>query len=291
VHVRRRAFTLVELLVTIAILAILVGLLLSAVQAARGAARRTACANNLRQIALATTLHLDARRALPAGTMLADTAQPWRGWLVALLPWLERGDVAAAVDDEYRRSRDPFDTAVHVWFTRPMPEFSCPDDGRCVEAPFAVHWGVNAGLTNYMGCLGRDSRSLDGVLFGNSRVRPAEILDGTSRTLLCGERPPSPQFDWGWWYAGVGNGAGELDHTVGTLSTDSNRYGDCGTGPWPFQPGNLRDECSTNHFWSTHPGGGHFARVDGSVRFHSYDGAAVLVPLSTRAGGESDAGE
>lgn len=284
----RRAFTLVELLVVMAVVGILLALLLPAVQAARGAARRVACANNLRQTALAATLHVDARRVLPPGTVLGDGAQPWRGWLVTLLPYLERGSVATAVDDEYLRSRDPFDVAVHAWFTKPMPEFSCPDDGRSVEAPYAERWGVHAGLTNYLGCLGRDSRSLDGVLFGNSRVRPAEILDGSSRTLLCGERPPSPRFDWGWWYAGVGNGAGELDHTVGTRSTDANRYGDCGSGPWPFQPGSLRDECATNHFWSTHPGGGHFARCDGSVRFHAYDGAAVLEPLSTRAGGERD---
>lgn len=286
---RRRAYTLVELLVAIAIIGILLALLLSAVQAARGAARRVACANNLRQTVLAATVLVDARRALPAGTLLAGTPQPWRGWLVTLLPYLERGAVAAAVDAEYRASPDPFDVVAHPWFTKPMPEFSCPDDGRCLDAPFAPNWGVNAGLTSYMGCLGSDSALRDGVLFGNSAIRLADVTDGTSRTLLCGERPPSPQFDWGWWYAGVGNGAGELDHTVGTLSHDSNKYGDCGPGPYPFQPGDLRDECSTNHFWSTHPGGGHFARVDGSVRFHTYDGAAVLVPLSTRAGAESAA--
>jgi prepilin-type processing-associated H-X9-DG protein len=153
---------------------------------------------------------------------------------------------------------------------------------------------LTAGLTSYLGSSGRDATSRDGVLYAQSATRAADVLDGLSRTLLAGERPPSTRFDLGWWYAGMGVGAGNgaLDHTVGTMSTYRSPFGRCSEPAYPFQPGSVADECSANHFWSLHPGGGgHFAFLDGAVRFFVYDAATVLVDLSTRSGGETTAAE
>ena len=292
-RVSPRAFTLVELLVVIGIVSILLALLLPAVQAARGAARRTACQNQLRQIALAAHSHVDARDRLPAGTDPGTSATPYRGWLVSLLPFLEETATANLVAAEYRASPDPFDMATHPTFSTPIALFACPEDARASIAQPVPRYRMIAGLSSYLGSSGRDATAQDGVLYAGSATRFADVLDGVSKTLLAGERPPSPKFDLGWWYAGMGVGVdGALDHTVGTASTDRNPFGGCGDPVYPFQPGRLKDECSANHFWSLHPGGGgHFAFLDGAVRFFSYDAAAVLVDLSTRAGGETTAAE
>jgi prepilin-type N-terminal cleavage/methylation domain-containing protein len=288
-----RAFTLVELLVVIGVVSILFGLLLPAVQAARGAARRTACQNQLRQIALAAHAHVDARGRLPAGTDTATTATPYRGWLVPLLPFLEETATADLVAEEYRADQNPFDLATHPTFSKPIALFACPEDARAGIAQPVPRYRTVAGLTSYLGSSGRDATLHDGVLYAGSRTRFADVLDGVSRTLLAGERPPSKKFDLGWWYAGMGvGGDGALDHTAGTASTDRSPYGLCNAATYPFQPGSLTDECSANHFWSLHPGsGGHFAFLDGAVRFFSYDAATVLVDLSTRAGGETTAAD
>ena len=288
-----RAFTLVELLVVIGVVAILLALLLPAVQAARGAARQTACQNQLRQIALAAHSHVDARGRLPAGTDPGTSATPYRGWLVSLLPFLEETATANLVAAEYRASPDPFDMATHPTFSTPIALFACPEDARASIAQPVPRYRMIAGLSSYLGSSGRDATAQDGVLYAGSATRFADVLDGVSKTLLAGERPPSPKFDLGWWYAGMGVGVdGALDHTVGTASTDRNPFGGCGDPVYPFQPGRLKDECSANHFWSLHPGGGgHFAFLDGAVRFFTYDAAAVLVDLSTRAGGETTAAE
>ena len=292
-RVAPRAFTLVELLVVIGIVSILLALLLPAVQAARGAARRTACQNQLRQIALAAHSHVDARDRLPAGTDPGTSATPYRGWLVSLLPFLEETATANLVAAEYRASPDPFDMATHPTFSTPIALFACPEDARASIAQPVPRYRMIAGLSSYLGSSGRDATAQDGVLYAGSATRFADVLDGVSKTLLAGERPPSPKFDLGWWYAGMGVGVdGALDHTVGTASTDRNPFGGCGDPVYPFQPGRLKDECSANHFWSLHPGGGgHFAFLDGAVRFFTYDAAAVLVDLSTRAGGETTAAE
>jgi len=288
-----RAFTLVELLVVIGVVSILLALLLPAVQAARGAARRTACQNQLRQIALAAHTHVDARGRLPAGTDADTTSTPYRCWLVPILPFLEETATANLVAAEYRASPNPFDMATHPTFSRPIALFACPEDSRAGIAQPVPRYRMIAGLTSYLGSSGRDATLHDGVLYAGSATRFADVLDGVSKTLLAGERPPSTKFDLGWWYAGMGvGGDGALDHTVGTASTDRSPYGFCREATYPFQPGSLTDECSANHFWSLHPGGGgHFAFLDGAVRFFSYDAATVLVDLSTRAGGETTAAD
>lgn len=292
---RRSAFTLVELLVVIAIIGVLVALLLPAVQAARGAARRTSCANNSKQIALALMAHCDIHGSLPAGTGNALGARPYQGWFAAALPYAEQ----TAVYDETERSfavrRLPFGAVNHLHVATAIRTFACPEDARSATAVISKRYGFLVGPTAFMGVNGDNHNLVNGVLFYASQVRLAEVTDGLSNTLVFGERPISPGHDFGWWYAGMGfDGYGTADHTLGVAELGPSTHPEhvaCGNGPFLFGPGSIHDECAALHFWSLHPGGGHFTRLDGSVKFMPYSSAAVLRLLATRAGGEAAAAE
>jgi prepilin-type processing-associated H-X9-DG protein len=110
-----------------------------------------------------------------------------------------------------------------------------------------------------------------------SRIRFADITDGTSNTLMVGERPPSADFNFGWWFGSDGKdeqgtgegtlGAVELDYFDAVLTT----LGCKKPAKLGFQPGDVNDNCDQAHFWSLHSGGGNFLLADGSVRFLTYD--------------------
>ena len=143
-------------------------------------------------------------------------------------------------------------------------------------------------VSGYLGVLGTDYLSMNGVLFSGSQVRFADVTDGTSSTLLAGERPPSPDFWLGWWYAsGAADGSG--DTTLGVREMNGGRVqftSSCPKGPYAFVDGKVDQQCDAFHFWSLHSGGANFAFCDGSVRFLTYSANAVLPALATRAGGE-----
>jgi prepilin-type processing-associated H-X9-DG protein len=130
-----------------------------------------------------------------------------------------------------------------------------------------------------------------GVVFAGSRVRLADVLDGTSSTLFAGERPPSADLRFGWLYAGGGQDrTGSLDSVLGVRERNvavEGNYRGCGSGPFPYAPGRLDDPCAAFHFWSLHGGGANFAFADGSVRFLPYSARDLLPALATRAGGEA----
>ncbi len=123
-----------------------------------------------------------------------------------------------------------------------------------------------------------------------SKVRFADIVDGTSNTLLAGERPPSPDFWFGWWYAGAGEagtGAGDMVLGARELNVNASTYtAACPVGPYSFKPGKIQEMCDVFHFWSLHDGGANFLFCDGSVRFLTYSADSILPALATRAGGE-----
>jgi hypothetical protein len=143
-------------------------------------------------------------------------------------------------------------------------------------------------MTSYLGCSGVDSVSKLGALQGERPIRFSELTDGLSNTILAGERPGSIGNDYGWWYAGIGLGNGELDHTIGVLETVSTQFESCGVQFGRFgPPKRTRTECDTNHFWSFHPNGGNFVLCDSSTHFVSYSVDPVVIKaLSTRSGGE-----
>jgi prepilin-type processing-associated H-X9-DG protein len=156
--------------------------------------------------------------------------------------------------------------------------------------PQNTHRGFRVALTSYVGVLGTNFRNPDGVLFLDSQVRIADIGDGTSHTIMAGERPPSADFWYGWWYAGVGQwGTGSADMFLGAREINAGWFflTGCAAGPFHFGPGRPDEQCDTLHFWSLHSGGGNFLLADGSVRFLSYEADEILPALASRSGGES----
>lgn len=152
------------------------------------------------------------------------------------------------------------------------PLFTCPSDSRNYEA--AVVQGIEVALTSYLGVSGKnqfvESEGQDGVLFVNSSVRLSQIHDGSSNTLVVGERPPSNDRVFGWQWAGFGDsGFGATDVVLGVHERVERPTGVSDF----FRPGTAEDPGNTHryHFWSFHPGGGQWAVADGSVRFIAYE--------------------
>jgi prepilin-type N-terminal cleavage/methylation domain-containing protein/prepilin-type processing-associated H-X9-DG protein len=289
---RRAAFTLVELLVVLAIVGVLVALVVPAVQKARAAADRVKCQNNLRQIVLAAQQYHDAFGSLPPGMRYRDGDDPYplMSWLTELLPFLEQPALWNLTQQAYRQASSPLDNPPHVGLATVLSVFVCPADARAFHVHLAPRDGVEVALTSYLGVEGRDLFTPDGVLFRDSRVRMADVTDGTSQTLLAGERPASADFQFGWWYAGAGQQlTGSGDMVLGVQEHNVLAYVEapCPPGPYFFSPGATSNQCDLFHFWSLHTGGAHFVFVDGSVHFLGYDAAVVLPALASRAGGEA----
>ena len=258
----RRGLTLVELLVVMAVIGILIALLLPAIQQAREAARRSQCKNNLRQIALALHNYHDRAGTFPPSSVVAgrNLDVGWWSWVVRVLPDLDQQPLYAQLD-----LNEDIWTNCHKYQPYTSIKLSvlqCPTDPHSeevYESDVDCAGGEAYALTNYIACRG-STRNVpgDGVFPDLNHVTRLEhVLDGTSQTLLLGERPVSPTANWGWWATGFGLDSRGLGESVMDVSEG-------------LHAGDLNSNADLLHYWSAHSAGSHFALCDGSVRFVSY---------------------
>jgi prepilin-type N-terminal cleavage/methylation domain-containing protein/prepilin-type processing-associated H-X9-DG protein len=287
----RRAFTLIELLVVIAILAVLLGLLLPAVQKVREAGNRVQCINHLKQLGLAFQAHHDQRRFFPtAGDNWASPptyingvpavgSQQGAGWGFQILPYLEADSVwrggGATTDDGRRR----------VAVGAVLPVFFCPSRRAPMTLTYADNYIsqgpddlVTHGLCDYA-CNNLDDST--GAVRANDfgpPVRIADITDGTSTTLLVAEKRLN------LYYIGQGNRSDDNEGYSGGNDWDTMRNANSPPAPDTRAP---TPENGFAEFGSSHPSGLHVAFADGSVRHVAYTvNPSVFARLGTRSDGQ-----
>jgi prepilin-type N-terminal cleavage/methylation domain-containing protein/prepilin-type processing-associated H-X9-DG protein len=309
--VSRRGFTLIELLVVIAIIGILVGLLLPAVQAAREAARRTECVNNLKQLALAVHHYESTSKKIPVnryGDYKFPThwGGPWEdsyswSWLAGILPFVEQQSLWDQADVPNVRLVDsPVLAASPAMFL--CPSDSLEGNGPQPERSHYLRTNIPVGMTNYKGVQGANfcwgdwanpgtnGRTCepweegDGMLYPMNWTRPIgwrNVRDGTSSTLMIGEdlyvaeRPGAGRFGLGYAWAHSVEACAIAAFPLNARRPDGS----------PYAPGDWQGQ---NGFHSYHPGGAQFALADGSVRFVSDTIAlGVLRSLATLQGREA----
>jgi prepilin-type N-terminal cleavage/methylation domain-containing protein/prepilin-type processing-associated H-X9-DG protein len=313
----RRGFTLIELLVVIAIIAVLIGLLVPAVQKVREAANRTSCTNNLRQLGLAAHNYHNAINAFPPGVNQAGyaAAPKYRGYSLFyyLLPYLEQDNLYHQWDLTNPLNNTAGGSAART--ATILPVLLCPSD-VIPENPVTTQ-GRTYAITSYGGNGGRRSfdpanATTDGIFHTtgpaaqpspNQRpVRLADVTDGTSNTLLFGERSHTdPNYDsfaaaglasrpamgaWGWWAVSEGRLA-IGDVTMSAYVPINYRIpSPLGTGAQgSFLPSEEQRVCA---WGSNHPTGANFTLADGSVRFIEQSIPLItLQQLATRRGGEA----
>jgi len=288
-HRFRRGFSLLELILVIGITGVLFGLMLVAVQKVRATAARAACAGRLRQIGLALHQYHLTYDALPPGVVHPPTPfrpppkspYPLLNWQGRILPFIEQTGLWSQVVQAYKD--DPMLELVPAASLVRIPIYLCPVD------PLLTKASPNApvpGLTSYPGVSGTSTYRRDGLLYTDSSVRFAEITDGTSFTLMVGERPIRPNLQYGRWFGGWGHWS-FADGFLGVQETKLPPSSGCLSPPYPYVADNVENACAAYHFWSFHPGGANFLFADGSVHFAPYNAGQFLPALATRAGAEA----
>ena len=257
----RRGFTLIELLVVIAIIAILIGLLLPAVQKVREAAARTKCQNNLKQLGLAMQMYHDANGYFPPAF---TPGQNW-GWSTYLLPYVEQAPLYALLNAGATTTSltltptPPANTyTTDTVTTTALSVYLCPSDP--VPGPTNGYFSGYA-KSNYL--------VSEQVSDGGSKIKILSITDGTSNTIMAGERDMKNQVAGLW--PGRDTATGSASTSVASVIARPNfplntRYVG-GQNP----PTAANDPTCTRYTWSsTHAGNGvNFVFVDGSVHFLS----------------------
>ncbi|HLA83315.1 MAG TPA: DUF1559 domain-containing protein [Thermoguttaceae bacterium] len=299
---RKSGFTLVELLVVIAIIGVLIALLLPAVQAAREAARRLHCTNNLKQLALGLHNYHDAYGCFPYGTITSHSL----AWRVAILPYVEEKNLYERFNF---RLPDAVGSANRAVCLTPINGFFCPSGTNLLSIyASGVVGGVQTYTAHYFGVAGAEGTdpmghtyeytntsdpavygvvALNGVLTLDQTVTIADITDGTAATLMLGEivhREPGIFGYAGGTGRAIGGGDGQ-PWAIGTMGHKQNLA--CkGILIGINLPAVTTSEIA---FASYHPGGANFAKCDGSVFFVNEDIDMIVYKASaSRDHGEVD---
>jgi prepilin-type N-terminal cleavage/methylation domain-containing protein/prepilin-type processing-associated H-X9-DG protein len=290
----RRGFTLVELLVVIAIIAVLIGLLLPAVQKVREAANRIRCTNNLKQLGLALHHFADTHDGrFPPVKVLGPSPQlgvPWpgvkHGLGVFILPFIEQ----RALYDLYRWDLGGADRGNQPVASAPLRIFQCPSaepDRYMTFGTFATYGGKGA-CGDYAPTEGvapdlASPGSYKGVLELNVLTRITDITDGTANTILLAEDAGRPRL----WLAGQA-GPDQAIAGCGWCGFNNPLTIQGSTPDGQTRPGSCAINCTNDgELYSFHPGGANAVFADGSVHFLKAGmSLRVLAALVTRAGGE-----
>jgi prepilin-type N-terminal cleavage/methylation domain-containing protein/prepilin-type processing-associated H-X9-DG protein len=311
----RPGFTLIELLVVIAIIAVLIGLLLPAVQKVREAAARMKCSNNLKQFGLALHNYHDAYQVLPAGyaqpfLLLHTNYNPDRShWFMRLLPFVEQENIFRLIVSNWPGYPDkkppnpPYYSCYLPGTEVPVSVALCPSDpnGPKTKTYTDVKGHRGEGFSgNYVLCSGTGyitttadpgGQHLDGMFYAKSRTKLTDVTDGLTNTLMGSEMVVSPDVTY-WDTRGLMHEGVEGGQVFSTIYPPNSAIGDNAMGycqPIPQAP------CLTAQSWlngyqlarSYHAGGVNALLGDGSVRFISNSvNPQVYKDLGSRSGGE-----
>ena len=301
----------------IAVIGILVALLLPAIQAARAAAARAACTNNLRQLGVALQNHHAARNSFPAGrgTPAPRIFSPQ----AYLLAYLEEESIATEIDFDSAPAGYTAPPATVYDGTRNFPAattvasvFLCPSDSMLGRVPGSEYAGTNYAACTGSGKNGGPLATADGVFYLSSAVRTKDITDGASHTIAMSERTfgagtSAPPTD-------LGDPARAMREIPGTTTPDAAVCDASASGNWNHERGakwivgnygnslynhaftpnaadydclNVTQQKATMTARSAHPGGVNCAFCDGSVRFqHDAVDLTIWQSIATRAGEE-----
>lgn len=266
----QKAFTLIELLVVIAIIGLLVALILPAVQSAREAARRTACHNNLKQLALALHSYHEQKNVLPSGSYVIGpsfvTLSGW-GWGAMLLPFVDQGPLYNTLDFHIGTAVD----ANRSKITTSFPLWKCPSDPAesLIDVEISGHANALVSTGHYAG--------VTSMLSAMSNTRFRDVTDGLSQTLMVGERIHQPRTSSSLaftssWIGMIAEADIYVFNSIPYVAANALH---------PINKG-------TDSFSSRHSGGTQFALGDGSVRFISSQiDKDIYTALGSAAGGDS----
>ncbi len=305
---------MIELLAVVALICVLIALLLPAVQAAREAARRAQCANNLMQLGIAARSYETSVRVLPPGVVdvsgpVVESPSAYQfGWIARLLPHLEQRNIDRNLNFQTGVYQPANLTARAVT----MSVLLCPSQRRGVNS--VAYFGGTLGttsvadpaLSSYAACHNDSEAPIDvtnkGVFYLNSRVRSDEIADGLSQTLFFGEtKPRGDELGWASGTRATLRNTGTPMNGTTLDPTDVSPLMQIspppppgeesplppGSPPGPAPPSGRPAPVRVGGFGSDHPLGANFCFGDGSVRFlRSTIDARIFRLLASRADGE-----